>query len=508
MPYKDPEKARENRRKYYQANREKRILYSQMWSEKNRERSNETKRRYVRNNPEKRKISWSKYNQSAKGRQKKHIWYRKWVEKLGVRTWNEWILERQSLAKYKEYPAEFNKKLKTLIRKRDGYVCQSCGMIEPLSKILLGKSLNVHHKDYDRKNCSPNNLVTLCFICNIKANFYREYWKVKYGIKKPVVFVVIPTIRENAIKTFLSVWKKELQDTTILVIEDNPTKSFDLGKHSNIVHFCHKDIERDLGDKSWIIPRKTSAICSYGFYKAYKMGADVTIKMDDDLLVRKEGFIKSHVDNIFTTRPLHWVNIFKGYSVYPRGFPYKERTHITVLNYGLAENILDMDASGQILGLKAELSDAESINVGYGSYFPISGMNVSFLTEITPAYYFTLQGKSWGIDRFDDIWAGIFLKKITDHIGHVISVGHPIITHNKLSDPLANLDKEAGGLDINELLWEEVDRIKLTKYTYKDCYLEIARKLNLPISGYGDKLKEAMKIWASLFIKRWSRSYL
>jgi len=78
-------------------------------------------------------------------------------------------------------------------------------------------------------------------------------------------------------------------------------------------------------------------------------------------------------------------------------------------------------------------------------------------------------------------------------------VGQPIITYNRLSDPIRNLDNEAGGLDINEVLWNIVSDIKLTKYTYKDCYIEMARKLKLPINGYGDKLKKAMNIWANLF---------
>lgn len=72
----------------------------------------------------------------------------------------------------KPYPFNFNKELKELIRKRDNYQCQLCGMPE-CENI---KKLNIHHIDYIKKNCSPDNLISLCIKCNPKVNFKRNYW--------------------------------------------------------------------------------------------------------------------------------------------------------------------------------------------------------------------------------------------------------------------------------------------------------------------------------------------
>lgn len=36
-------------------------------------------------------------------------------------------------------------------------------------------SLTVHHIDYDKKNCHPDNLITLCHSCNGRANADREW---------------------------------------------------------------------------------------------------------------------------------------------------------------------------------------------------------------------------------------------------------------------------------------------------------------------------------------------
>ena len=38
------------------------------------------------------------------------------------------------------------------------------------------RALNVHHIDYNKLNCMPNNLLSLCDKCHRKTNNNREYW--------------------------------------------------------------------------------------------------------------------------------------------------------------------------------------------------------------------------------------------------------------------------------------------------------------------------------------------
>jgi len=80
---------------------------------------------------------------------------------------------------FEPYSSEFNKELKELIRFRDGYKCQKCGCPE----IENNQKLVVHHIDYDKKNCLPLNLISLCIGCNVKVNFNRKKWT-KYFKKK------------------------------------------------------------------------------------------------------------------------------------------------------------------------------------------------------------------------------------------------------------------------------------------------------------------------------------
>ena len=70
---------------------------------------------------------------------------------------------------FEPYSVDWTKTLKRSIRERDKYTCQTCGK-EP--------AIFVHHIDYDKKNCKPNNLITLCSSCHAMTNFNRDFWKI------------------------------------------------------------------------------------------------------------------------------------------------------------------------------------------------------------------------------------------------------------------------------------------------------------------------------------------
>lgn len=64
---------------------------------------------------------------------------------------------------------DFRKELKLRVRERDNNRCVLCGD--------SNKHLNVHHIDYNKKNPSANNLITLCNPCHRYTNHYRWFWK-------------------------------------------------------------------------------------------------------------------------------------------------------------------------------------------------------------------------------------------------------------------------------------------------------------------------------------------
>ena len=74
---------------------------------------------------------------------------------------------------FEPYTIEFTENLKKYIRKKDCFLCQICKRHQNSFKI----SLAVHHIDYDKKNTSLSNLVSLCRTCHNKTIVNREYWK-------------------------------------------------------------------------------------------------------------------------------------------------------------------------------------------------------------------------------------------------------------------------------------------------------------------------------------------
>ena len=68
---------------------------------------------------------------------------------------------------FEPYSVDWTETLKRSIRERDKYTCKICNK-EP--------SVHVHHIDYDKLNCNPNNLITLCINCHSKTNYNREKW--------------------------------------------------------------------------------------------------------------------------------------------------------------------------------------------------------------------------------------------------------------------------------------------------------------------------------------------
>lgn len=71
---------------------------------------------------------------------------------------------------FEPYTTDWTKTLKRSIRERDKYTCWVC------DKLQTEEVFCVHHIDYNKENCNPDNLITLCRSCHIKTNHNREYW--------------------------------------------------------------------------------------------------------------------------------------------------------------------------------------------------------------------------------------------------------------------------------------------------------------------------------------------
>lgn len=68
-----------------------------------------------------------------------------------------------------------DKEFKEDIKKRDGYKCMNPDCWHTTDKLCM------HHINYNKKDCRPENLITICISCNSRANFNRESWKKYYN---------------------------------------------------------------------------------------------------------------------------------------------------------------------------------------------------------------------------------------------------------------------------------------------------------------------------------------
>ncbi len=73
------------------------------------------------------------------------------------------------------YCQDWTKEFKEFIKERDGYRC-----LNPYCDSKNPNDLVIHHIDYNKKNCGPDNLITVCRSCNNRANKDREWHKFWY----------------------------------------------------------------------------------------------------------------------------------------------------------------------------------------------------------------------------------------------------------------------------------------------------------------------------------------
>lgn len=94
------------------------------------------------------------------------------ISKLGEVHWN-W----QGGKSFEPYcPIWKDYDYKESIKLRDAYVCQNPYCYKTFDR------LHIHHIDYNKQNCHPSNLITVCGSCNIRANKDREWHSEWYQI--------------------------------------------------------------------------------------------------------------------------------------------------------------------------------------------------------------------------------------------------------------------------------------------------------------------------------------
>jgi len=334
------------------------------------------------------------------------------------------------------------------------------------------------------------------------------------GPNRDRVALVVPSIRRESFSRFVAEWRPTgmLDRVDLILVEDNPRKTFTPSVTDVAQHFCWEDI--DMHAWSWIIPRRSDTVRSFGYWWAWSQGYGFLQTLDDDCYPAK-GYEQLDLLHRGMLQRTRWFNTLN--SVRPRGVPYRNLGSRPVhVNHGIWQGVLDYDAPQQLVDPVPETYTHDNRIVPHGAFFPFCGMNVMWRRETIPLSYHLLMGQIKSVrrgfegfteplpfDRMGDIWCGIIQKRICDHLGWVVSTGTPHIHHDRASDPFKNLRKEANGIEQNETFWERIDAVRLDGLrTPTECYRRVAsavRGFGGEHAAYWSRLGDAMECWSLLF---------
>jgi len=264
-----------------------------------------------------------------------------------------------------------------------------------------------------------------------------------------------------------------------------------------------------LGNFSSVIPNKSHAETSFGLLWMLAEGSEYGFFIDDDTLPTQDDFFGRHIKNLNFSGDIEevssdtgWVNVlyqsFQRHKLYPRGYPYScmnEKTKTSArkisnvtLSQGMWINNPDLDAirilnQGGLNGVceikLAERDFARNFIAAKGNYKTVCSMNLAFKKEIIPAFYqLPMDDNIWKIGRFEDIWSGIFIKRICDTMDKNMISGFPLCVHNKVPrSTFKDLMTEGPAMEINEFLWKIVDGIDFNSKDYFGMYAQLADTL-------------------------------
>lgn len=270
------------------------------------------------------------------------------------------------------------------------------------------------------------------------------------------------------------------------------------------------------------IPHNSFERRDIGLLMAYEHGADVIITIDDDNLATGHDAVGFHQIVGTTiciptfTSTSGWFNVCEmlkeenDVEFYHRGYSPKHRwekdtdayvtrmdgDEVVVVNAGLWLNNPDTDA---ITRLERKLNVTgfadgvpTSIALAPGTWSPFNCQNTALARQVIPAYFMSpIAG------RHSDIFASYVVNRITERLGDVITFGLPLANHERSAHNLwHDVELEREGMQRTDEFCDALRAVKLTGYSYHDCFGEIAEQLK----GF-EKITEGMRIWHDVFNK-------
>lgn len=257
-----------------------------------------------------------------------------------------------------------------------------------------------------------------------------------------MIYIVVPTIVERVgiFSAFMRNWQPLFDKHNARFI-----KVLD-GDEPTVDGISAKEV---MGKYADCLTNHNGGIRNLGFaYVAKQKDAEYIITLDDDEAPIGDP-IQDHIDALNMQVPISWMSTA---SEYMRGFPYAVREEAeVVLSHGVWEGVADFDAPTQLVQ-GVHPVEFPKMPIPKGIYFPMCAMNLAFKPCMLPWVF----QAPWvlGINRYDDIAAGIVSKREIDKNGWAAVTGYARVNHQRASNTFTNLKHEAPGIEINETFWQ------------------------------------------------------
>jgi reversibly glycosylated polypeptide/UDP-arabinopyranose mutase len=348
----------------------------------------------------------------------------------------------------------------------------------------------------------------------------------KIAINDNEVDIIITALRSD-LTSFMEEWRPIFSRFHLIIVQDPDLKE-DLKIPNGFDHhiYTKTDIDRIVGSSS---ADPTTASVLFSGYSCRYFGYLVSqkkyiISMDDDCYPAKDdkgnlvNAVSQHIDNLATpATPFFFNTLYDPYrkgADFVRGYPFSLRSGVTTaVSCGLWLNLADYDAPTQALKPSQRNNryvDAV-ITVPLRAMMPLSGINMAVNREVLgpallPALKLGREGKvRW--ETVEDIWCGMCVKVICDHLGVGVKSGLPYVWRRERGNAIDSLKKEWEGVKLMEevIPFFQTVRISQTAVTAEDCIIEMAAAVKERLANVdpvfaraSDAMVEWVKLWKTV----------
>lgn len=323
------------------------------------------------------------------------------------------------------------------------------------------------------------------------------------------------------LKSFMNEWRPFFSQFHLIIVKDPDMKEeLQIPEGFNADVFTKADITRVVGSSTSILFSGYS--CRYFGYLVSRK--KYIISIDDDCTPARDSngdivdVVAQHIANLKTpATPFFFNTLYDPYrkgADFVRGYPFSLRSGVTCgLSCGLWLNLADLDAPTQALkpGQRNSRYVDAVMTVPVRALLPISGINIAFDRELVgPALFPALRLAGEGKFRWEtveDIWCGICVKVICDHLGLGVKSGMPYVWRKERGDAVESLKKEWEGVKLMEEVVPFFQSVRLPRsaVTAEDCVVEMAKtvkeelgKVDPMFSRASDAMAEWVKLWKSV----------